>query len=96
MNDFGLCPYRDTTFEAMSLGTQKKFLLLAAWMAGPQVLLLDEPSEGLDLAARQLLEDLVKKTSERSVVLFSSHDIDFIERSGASVICMESMFGDNG
>ena len=37
---FGLPPHLQTRFDAMSLGTQKKFLLCAAWIGAPKVLSL--------------------------------------------------------
>lgn len=42
-------------FDALSLGTRKKLLLAAGWIGAPQVLLLDEPSNGPDTAARDIL-----------------------------------------
>lgn len=82
----GLDPHLDTRFGDMSLGTQKKMMLAAAWIGDPVVMLLDEPSNGLDAAARVALAELLKARAERGVVLISTHDDEFARAVGASVI----------
>ena len=75
----------------MSLGAQKKFLLRAAWIGDPLVLLLDEPSNGLDSHARALLAQLIQRKSVRSRILFTSHDSDFVIATQATVISMHDL-----
>ncbi len=54
----------DRPFRLLSSGERRKTLLLRALMGRPDVLLLDEPYESLDLGSRTMLEDLlVQKTS---------------------------------
>ena len=86
VDGFGLAPYLDTRFDAMSLGTQKKFMLSAAWIGEPVVMLIDEPSNALDISAKNLLADLFKERQQRCVILFSTHDADFVTATGASVV----------
>ncbi|MEJ2399153.1 MAG: ABC transporter ATP-binding protein [Gammaproteobacteria bacterium] len=88
---FGINTHMHTRFGAMSLGTQKKFLLAAAWIGAPRVLLLDEPANGLDAAAREYLATLLQRQSEQSTVLFSTHDHAFIAAAGATPIQMETL-----
>lgn len=89
VHDFGLNNYLDTRINAMSLGTQKKFLLSAAWIGDPQVLFLDEPSNGLDVKARELLVHLFQERQHRSTILFSAHDADFVAATDATVLTMD-------
>ena len=86
---FGLDPHLDTRFDEMSLGTQKKTMLAAAWIGDPSVMLFDEPSNGLDAAARITLIDLVK--ARRGVVFISTHDHEFAHAIGTTVIEFETM-----
>lgn len=79
-------PHLETRFGDMSLGTQKKMMLAAAWIGDPLVMLLDEPSNGLDAAARVVLGELLKARAERGVVLISTHDAEFAQSVGAAVI----------
>ena len=88
---FGLARHLDTRCGAMSLGTQKKLMLAAAWIGDPAVLLLDEPSNGLDADARAVLIDLLAAQRETSVVFMSTHDKAFAEAIGAAVVEFETL-----
>jgi len=88
---FGLGRHLDTRCGAMSLGTQKKLMLAAAWIGEPAVLLLDEPSNGLDADARAVLIDLLAAQRETSVVLMSTHDKAFADAIGAAVVEFETL-----
>jgi ABC-2 type transport system ATP-binding protein len=83
---FGLSAHLDTRCGAMSLGTQKKLMLAAAWIGTPTVLLLDEPSNGLDADARAALVELLRQKAAGAVVLVSTHDHAFAQALGAGVI----------
>ena len=85
----GLSPFMQTRFGAMSLGTQKKFLLCAAWIGQPRVMLLDEPSNGLDARTRELLAQRIQARAPQSLTLFASHDTGFVEACGATVLQMD-------
>ncbi|GAA4487520.1 ABC transporter ATP-binding protein [Gluconacetobacter asukensis] len=89
---FDLERHLRTRFDAMSLGTRKKMLLCAAWIGAPPVLLLDEPSNGLDRAARDDLARLLRQAGRDRMVLYASHDEDFIAASDAATIGMLSLF----
>jgi len=91
--EFGLNPHLLTRFGAMSLGTQKKFMLCAAWIGNPAVMLLDEPSNGLDNPARQVLALHIRGRAARGVTLFASHDATFVEACGATVVHMDRFVG---
>ena len=94
VNGFGLDAYLNTSFSALSLGTQKKLLLSAAWIGEPSVLLLDEPSNGLDVDARIFLAKLLQEKGRRSAILFSTHDADFVAAAGAAVIKMDQILSE--
>jgi ABC-2 type transport system ATP-binding protein len=67
--------------EKLSLGNQQKVQLVAALIADPQVLVLDEPFSGLDPLAVQAMADVLVDFARRGVpVLFSSHQLDLVER----------------
>ncbi len=87
----GLDVHFDTRFSVMSLGTQKKFMLCAAWIGEPKVLLFDEPSNALDLSARAELAGIFVKAATDSTLLFTSHDADFVNATSAVVITMEEI-----
>ncbi|MCE3604711.1 ABC transporter ATP-binding protein [Massilia sp. P8910] len=88
---FGLGSHLDTRCGDMSLGTQKKLMLAAAWIGEPCVMLFDEPSNGLDAAARLVLIELLRSRSGANVILVSTHDHEFAHAIGATVIEFETL-----
>jgi ABC-type multidrug transport system ATPase subunit len=88
---FGLEPHLRTRFGQMSLGTQKKILLAAAWIGNPSVVLMDEPSNALDRVTRGMLVDELLALRETAVVVMSTHDADFARAVGADVIPFASL-----
>jgi ABC-2 type transport system ATP-binding protein len=67
--------------KSLSKGMQRKLALLLAFARKPELLILDEPSDGLDpLGVEQLLENMVTQCSEGTSVFFSSHQIAEVER----------------
>jgi ABC-2 type transport system ATP-binding protein len=66
---------------SLSKGMRTKLALLLAFARQPKLLILDEPSEGLDpLGIEQMLESLVAQCSEGTTIFFSSHQIPEAER----------------
>ena len=72
----------DSLFGDLSMGVRAKVSLVAALAHNPKVLLLDDPTSGLDaVVRRQFLETLVELVDESGcTVLFSSHIITDLER----------------
>jgi len=68
-------------FKAFSKGMRSKLALILALARKPDLLILDEPSEGLDpIAAERMLEAIVQAAAEGCTVFFSSHQISEVER----------------
>jgi ABC-2 type transport system ATP-binding protein len=91
---FGLSVHLDTRFSDMSLGMQKKTMLTAAWIGEPLVMLFDEPSNGLDLPAREVLIELLKALRTSNTMLISTHDEYFVHSIEASVIMFDQLSKD--
>jgi ABC-2 type transport system ATP-binding protein len=90
---FDLNDHLEMRFDAMSLGTRKKMMLCAAWIGAPRLLLLDEPINGLDPAARDQIVRLFRSTGKESAIVFSAHDKDLVSASGAAIVEMQSLLG---
>lgn len=83
---FGLASHLEKRFEQMSFGTRKKIFLSAITLGKPSVVVADEPSNGLDAAARRVLVDMFRTLAKDRVVFFSSHDPEFTEGCRARTI----------
>jgi ABC-2 type transport system ATP-binding protein len=72
----------------LSKGMRAKLALLLALSRRPELLVLDEPSDGLDpVAIEELLQTFVAASAEGTAVFFSSHQIAEVERI-AERVCM--------
>src|SRR5206468_3225868 len=77
--EYGLPPGRKV--KALSKGMRTKLALLLALARRPELLILDEPSEGLDpVSIEELLQALVGAAAEGTTIFFSSHQIAEVER----------------
>jgi ABC-2 type transport system ATP-binding protein len=72
---------RDRKTKALSKGMRTKLALLLALARRPALLILDEPTEGLDpVSIEELLQALVAAAADGTTVFFSSHQIAEVER----------------
>lgn len=71
----------DNYAEDYSRGMKKKLGLLLAMLHEPKLLVLDEPTNGLDVESTHLFYDLISETaSQGTTVLFSTHLMDHVTR----------------
>jgi ABC-2 type transport system ATP-binding protein len=76
--------------KALSKGMRTKLALLLAFARRPALLILDEPSEGLDpVGIEYLLQLLVAQAADGVSVFFSSHQIAEVERVADHVCILE-------
>jgi ABC-2 type transport system ATP-binding protein len=71
----------DDTVDSYSHGMQQKASLAAALMHDPKVLVLDEPTVGLDPKSARLIKDLLRQLADRGAAVFlSTHILEIAER----------------
>ncbi|HTS66063.1 MAG TPA: ABC transporter ATP-binding protein [Candidatus Acidoferrales bacterium] len=81
---------RERKVRALSKGMRTKLALLLAFARRPDLLILDEPGDGLDpFGIEQLLQSLVAICAEGTAVFFSSHQIAEVERISDRVAILE-------
>jgi ABC-2 type transport system ATP-binding protein len=78
---FDLTVAADDTIDSYSHGMQQKASLAAALVHDPRVLVLDEPTVGLDPKSARLIKDILRQLAERgAAVMLSTHILEIAER----------------
>jgi ABC-2 type transport system ATP-binding protein len=78
---FELVGAGDDPIDSYSHGMQQKASLAAALMHDPKVLVLDEPTVGLDPRSARLIKDILRQLAERGAAVFlSTHILEIAER----------------
>ena len=82
---------RSTRFKALSRGQGMRAMLAAALVPDPEVLLLDEPFGGVDIAAREdLLRGVLRVLDGATrTVLVTTHDLDIASRIADRVVVLD-------
>jgi ABC-2 type transport system ATP-binding protein len=85
---FGIAPYLDTPVRKLSLGERMRCEVVASLLHRPSLLLLDEPSIGLDVIAKSRLREHVRDVNERegTTIFITSHDAGDVESLAERVI----------
>jgi ABC-2 type transport system ATP-binding protein len=76
---FGIAP--NVRFDELSKGQKKEVALALALAASPELLILDDPTLGLDVVARKaLFEEVISDMADRGItVLITTHDLASVE-----------------
>jgi len=86
LRQYKIYKYLNTDVSSLSLGTQKKVAILCVAMIPCELLILDEPTGGLDKSSRlEALKMVVELRNENRIVLCITHDQDLL-RSGKGII----------
>jgi ABC-2 type transport system ATP-binding protein len=87
---FDLTASRFQRLAAFSKGMKQKTVLIAALLHQPEVLILDEPLDGLDANSAMVVKDLLKQlAAEGKTVIFSSHILDVVERVCTRILILD-------
>lgn len=79
MEELGLAPLAQRPFAQLSDGQKRRLLLARALVHQPELLVLDEPTNGLDLRARhQLLTTLQRLARAGTTLLLVTHQIEAV------------------
>ena len=87
----GIYDKRETRFDWLSGGMKRRFLLARALVTDPDLLILDEPTAGVDVELRRELWELVQRLNDDgTTVLLTTHYIEEAERLCDRVAIMDS------
>ncbi len=90
LEPLGIAHLINRSVQALSGGEWQRVLLAHALIAQPHVLLLDEPTTGLDTAGRADLLAVLADLRQHSglTLLMVSHDLGWVRRSADQVVCL--------
>jgi ABC-2 type transport system ATP-binding protein len=78
---FELSDVADDPIDTYSHGMQQKTALASALLHDPQVLVMDEPTVGLDPRSARLIKDILRQLAQRGAAIFlSTHILEIAER----------------
>ncbi|HMB61705.1 MAG TPA: ABC transporter ATP-binding protein [Eudoraea sp.] len=87
ISQFGLEPFLDKKLSTLSGGTKQKVNIVLTFMFNSPLMILDEPTTGLDPASLIQLKDLIRKEkSTGKILLITSHIMQFVEEVADEII----------
>jgi len=85
----GLWERKDSKFKTFSLGMKQRLAIASALLNNPEILILDEPTNGLDPQGIHQIRELIKKiASEGTTILLASHLLDEVEKVCSHVVIL--------
>jgi ABC-2 type transport system ATP-binding protein len=77
----GLHPYRHAFVATYSKGMKQRILISAALLHNPDLLILDEPLSGMDVASAQLFRHVLTELAKQGkMILYISHVLEVVEK----------------
>ncbi|WEV51784.1 ATP-binding cassette domain-containing protein [Lactobacillus sp. ESL0731] len=90
MSVFGLNKYKDKKVKKFSLGMRQKLAIVQAFMEDQELLVLDEPTNGLDASSIKIFEQLMERLrSQGKTILIASHDDRVVKTIADNVYQMD-------
>lgn len=85
----GLLERKNSRFSTFSLGMKQRLAIASALLNDPEILILDEPTNGLDPQGIHQIREIIKKiASEGTTILLASHLLDEVEKVCSHVVIL--------
>lgn len=85
----GLIDRKDSKFRTFSLGMKQRLAIASALLNDPEILILDEPTNGLDPQGIHQIRDIIKHiAAQGTTILLASHLLDEVEKVCSHVLVL--------
>jgi len=85
----GLLDRKDHKFKTFSLGMKQRLAIASSLLNNPEILILDEPTNGLDPQGIHQIREIIKKVASKgTTILLASHLLDEVEKVCSHVIIL--------
>jgi ABC-2 type transport system ATP-binding protein len=85
----GLNERKDSKFSTFSLGMKQRLAIASALLNDPEILILDEPTNGLDPQGIHQIRDIIRLiASQGTTILLASHLLDEVEKVCSHVVVL--------
>lgn len=85
----GLLERKDSKFRTFSLGMKQRLAIASALLNDPEILILDEPTNGLDPQGIRQIRDIIKQIAALgTTILLASHLLDEVEKVCSHVVVL--------
>jgi ABC-2 type transport system ATP-binding protein len=85
----GLIERKDSKFNTFSLGMKQRLAIASALLNDPEILILDEPTNGLDPQGIHQIRDIIRMiASQGTTILLASHLLDEVEKVCSHVLVL--------
>lgn len=85
----GLWERRNSKFKTYSLGMKQRLAIASALLNDPEILILDEPTNGLDPQGIHQIREIIKKIAQKgTTILLASHLLDEVEKVCSHVVIL--------
>ena len=85
----GLWERKDSKFRTYSLGMKQRLAIASALLNDPEILILDEPTNGLDPQGIHQIREIIKKiATQGTTILLASHLLDEVEKVCSHVVIL--------
>lgn len=85
----GLLERKNSKFRTFSLGMKQRLAIASALLNDPEILILDEPTNGLDPQGIHQIREIIKKIAAKgTTILLASHLLDEVEKVCSHVIIL--------
>ena len=86
----GLLERKDSKFRTFSLGMKQRLAIASALLNDPEILILDEPTNGLDPQGIHQIRDIIRQiASTGTTILLASHLLDEVEKVCSHVVVLQ-------